>query len=207
MPKEEVAHVYEENSPVVHSSGIFEAKLLNDGDILSWGGFNLECIHTPGHSPGHMCLYDRTTETMFLGDHVLFDITPNICAWSGIADSLGDYLNSLKKIAEYKVSTALPSHRGQGSVNLQTRVEQLLEHHRYRLEDTLNVITKTPGLSGYEIAQQMNWNIIAHKWDDFPCSQKYFAESETLSHIDNLVVRGLVRRVRPDDGLPKYYSL
>ena len=51
---------------------------LENGDTLSYGGYTLECILTPGHSPGHMCLYIRELKQMFLGDHVLFDITPNI---------------------------------------------------------------------------------------------------------------------------------
>lgn len=32
---------------------------VKEGDVLEYGGYSLEVIHTPGHTPGHMCLYDR----------------------------------------------------------------------------------------------------------------------------------------------------
>ncbi len=41
--------------------------LLHDGDRLS--GF--ECIHTPGHTPGSVCLYDLTLRAVFCGDALL----------------------------------------------------------------------------------------------------------------------------------------
>lgn len=52
---------------------------------------------------------------MLLGDHVLFDITPNITDWWDVPDSLGDYLRSLDKIAAYPVTLPLPGHREAGT--------------------------------------------------------------------------------------------
>ena len=31
--------------------------LLREGDSLSWGGFEAQVLHTPGHTPGSVCLY------------------------------------------------------------------------------------------------------------------------------------------------------
>ena len=47
---------------------------------------------------------------MLLGDHVLFDITPNITDWWDVPDSLGDYLRSLDKLVAYPVTLPLPGH-------------------------------------------------------------------------------------------------
>ena len=68
---------------------------LQDGAALHYGGRMLRCVLTPGHTPGHLCLYDPARRRLFCGDHVLFHITPNICRWQGVEDSLGDYLKSL----------------------------------------------------------------------------------------------------------------
>ncbi|NCC69431.1 MAG: MBL fold metallo-hydrolase, partial [Clostridia bacterium] len=76
---------------------------IDDGTVLSYGGRELRAILTPGHTPGHMCLYDPADKIMFLGDHVLFDITPNIIAWRGFKDPLGTYVNSLLDIRGYEV--------------------------------------------------------------------------------------------------------
>ncbi len=43
-----------------------DVKLLNDGDIISVGNAGIEVIHTPGHSPGSICLYYRGN--LFTGD-------------------------------------------------------------------------------------------------------------------------------------------
>ena len=54
---------------------------VSDGNTLVVGDYSLTCIFTPGHSPGHMCLYDREHKILFSGDHILGDITPNISKW------------------------------------------------------------------------------------------------------------------------------
>ncbi|TMW72970.1 MBL fold metallo-hydrolase [Alteribacter natronophilus] len=51
------------------------SSLLRDGDRLDFGDRTLRVIHTPGHSPGHICLYDETYELLFTGD-LLYSDTP-----------------------------------------------------------------------------------------------------------------------------------
>ncbi len=41
-------------------------RLLRDGDIISAGGLDLTVIHTPGHTPGSICL--RSGDMVFTGD-------------------------------------------------------------------------------------------------------------------------------------------
>jgi glyoxylase-like metal-dependent hydrolase (beta-lactamase superfamily II) len=45
--------------------------LLNDGDIIPFGDKGLTVLHTPGHSPGGICLYVKnnlfTGDTLFVG--------------------------------------------------------------------------------------------------------------------------------------------
>lgn len=82
----------------------FPASKVSDNDLLTVGGITLRCIQTPGHTPGHTCLYIEDKEIFFSGDHILFDITPNISVWRNIPYSLADYLESLQKIKGLKVS-------------------------------------------------------------------------------------------------------
>ncbi len=44
---------------------------LADGDLFDLGGITLEAIHTPGHTPGSICLLDREDRILFTGDAVL----------------------------------------------------------------------------------------------------------------------------------------
>ncbi len=175
---------------------------LSTGDVLEVGGYCLEAIQTPGHTPSHLCLWMAEQQTMFTGDHVLFDITPNITCWPNLENSLGCYLESLKKVRDYDVKTALPAHRATG--DFRARVDELLDHHEYRLEECLKVVKANPGQLPLDIAGQMTWRIRAKNWEDFPIAQKWFAVGECMSHLDLLQVRGQVTK-ELRDGLLYYY--
>jgi len=63
--------------------------VVNDGDMIDIGDFHFRCVATPGHSPGHTSLYEANKKILVAGDHILFDITPNITNWLEMEDSLG----------------------------------------------------------------------------------------------------------------------
>ena len=46
-------------------------RYLNDGDVLTLGGVNFDVVHTPGHTPGHVVIYNSDLKIAFVGD-VLF---------------------------------------------------------------------------------------------------------------------------------------
>src|SRR6266498_1720862 len=53
------------------------AEGIADGDRLGFDGFELEVLHLPGHTAGHICLYHRSSGVLFSGDTLLLDISPN----------------------------------------------------------------------------------------------------------------------------------
>jgi glyoxylase-like metal-dependent hydrolase (beta-lactamase superfamily II) len=165
---------------------------LRDGEIIEAGNYKLQTILVPGHTPGHAMFWMEEQKIMFTGDHVLFDITPNINFWIGVEDSLGDYLNSLKMSRQYPVALALPGHRKPG--DYRERIEKLLAHHERRADQALGIVSANPGLSAYEIASRMTWKIRTTNWDTFPPSQKWFAVGECISHLDYLRIRGKINR-------------
>ena len=172
-------------------------KRLNDGDMLHVGDYHLKTILVPGHTPGNCMFWMEEQKTMFVGDHVLFDITPNITSWSGVEDSLGDYLDSLHRALEFPVVHALPGHRRTGDYH--RRIEELLAHHDRRAQEALGAIHASPNLSAYDIAGCMTWKIRSTDWQSFPVIQKWFAVGECLSHLDYLRKRGFVQRELTDD--------
>ena len=180
---------------------------LYDGDVLRYGGYELKCILTPGHTPGHMCLYAEKEQILFLGDHVLFDITPNITYWLDCDDSLGAYMNSLLKIRELPVRLPLPAHRGQ-ACSMEERIDRIIEHHAARINEALDAMKGHPeGLTAYEIAGRMSWHIRSEKpgWENFPGNQKWFAVGETVAHLDYLAKRDQICSRKCGDAF--YYSV
>jgi glyoxylase-like metal-dependent hydrolase (beta-lactamase superfamily II) len=47
-------------------------RILEDGDVIDLGDRSFEIIHTPGHSPGGIALWEEKTAVLFSGD-ILYD--------------------------------------------------------------------------------------------------------------------------------------
>ena len=73
------------------SGGHYEG--LADGQILEKAGCSIQCLLMPGHTPGQMCYWLPERGILFTGDHVLFDITPNITIELSMENPLQDYLD------------------------------------------------------------------------------------------------------------------
>ena len=166
---------------------------VGDGQILSIGDIELKCIDTAGHTPGHLCLYSEKSKLMVLGDHVLFDITPNITVWTTLNNALKVYLDNLRIMKDYEVEIPLPGHRG-CECTMYERIDQLIKHHEIRLDEVLGIVKKNPGINAYDTAGRMDWMIQAKSWDDFPLQQKIFAFGEAIAHLDFLVEAEEIQR-------------
>lgn len=181
----------------------FHLNLLEEGQVLHYGGYALECVLTPGHTPGHLCLYDRARKLMFTGDTVLFDITPNISYLVG-SDTLTDYLHSLEKLEGYEVELALPAHKTTGGKRFLDRIHELQSHHAARLNETERVVKSLGETTGYGAAPHMTWAFKAGSWDAFPDNQQWFATGETLAHLVYLNTHGRLRNRITEDGISLY---
>jgi glyoxylase-like metal-dependent hydrolase (beta-lactamase superfamily II) len=176
---------------------------VQEGKKIEVGDFELTCIETPGHSPGHICLYDANKKILFSGDHILFDITPNISCWPEMEDSLRSYLASLDKVYSLDVTRVYPAHRS-ALHDLRTRVDELKKHHAHRLDEALGAL-EDGDMTAYEVAPYITWKIEYTEWKDFPVAQQFFAVGETLAHLHYLVHEGSVKSYRDDGQI--YFAL
>ena len=130
--------------------------ILDDEDVVSFGPYNFRCIETPGHTEGHICLYEPERKVLISGDHILGDITPNIQCWRDDMDPLGDYLQSLDKVGRLDVDLTLPGHRTLIR-DLPARIEELKAHHRRRLDEAENILQGGPR-HAFAAAAAMTWD-------------------------------------------------
>ncbi|WMI81544.1 MBL fold metallo-hydrolase [Anaerotignum sp. MB30-C6] len=165
---------------------------VEEGQVLYYGGYELEVVATPGHTPGHMCLYDRKKKIMFGGDHILGTITPNICIELSCENPLQDYLNSLKKVEKLDVKLLLTSH-GTPIEDMYGRIKELIGHHEERLAEVVQILGDE-WKTAYMVARDMTWEIDCKDWDDFPAPQKWFATGEAISHLQYLYFSGSISR-------------
>lgn len=168
-----------------------DLRMIDDNEALNYGNYELICIQTPGHTPGHTCLYNEKHRFLIAGDHLLEDITPNIQCWSDDHDPLKSYMESLDKIRDLPVERVLPGHR-RIFTNYRERIDTLKEHHEKRLQEVESILGQGPPLSAYEVASRMKWDITAENWEAFPVAQKWFATGEAISHLRMLEKAGRI---------------
>lgn len=182
---------------------------LADGEEMRYGPYRMRAVSTPGHTPGHQCLYLPDQRIMFYGDHVLMNSSPNMAPFPGEPDALGDYLESLEKVARLPVEFACMGH---GFVDPRRQAERMAErvawlrrHHQQRLDEIIACVREHPGIDGTELAKSITWNIPHERWEDIPIIQRWIIVCETLAHLDHLMRAGRLRRVRENDAY-RYFA-
>jgi len=193
FPEYELQSAFRNHPGYKYSSrGRLDFHILKEGDTISIGDYFFKCIETPGHTRGHMCLYEPDKKLFISGDHILIDITPNITLWSDDENPLNEYLVSLDKVYNLDVELVLPGHRGTFN-NHKERIQELKHHHQTRANEILSILKKDSA-NAFQVASQMSWDMTYESWDLFPIPQKWFATGEALAHIKYLEEKGQVRR-------------
>jgi glyoxylase-like metal-dependent hydrolase (beta-lactamase superfamily II) len=161
---------------------------IGDGEVIQVGERKLEAIWTPGHSPGHNVMYLRKEKVLIVGDHLLPKITPHVGIYpDGPDNPLGDFLASQRKIQPFDVELVLPAHGGIFHDH-RHRANQLIEHHRAREAEMLDLIRRRPQ-TAFEVAQQVFGD------GDKPIFHVMAATFETLAHLEFSCREGRARKV------------
>jgi glyoxylase-like metal-dependent hydrolase (beta-lactamase superfamily II) len=81
-------------------------KVLKGDEVVDIGNRFVEIIHTPGHSPGHICFWEKERGYLFTGDLVYKD---TLFAYFPSTDPEA-YLNSLGRVSAMPVKKVFPGH-------------------------------------------------------------------------------------------------
>lgn len=92
-------------------------RVLHGGEHIRLGDRVIEVIHTPGHSPGHMCFWEEKTGYLFTGDLAYQGM---LTAWFPSTDPEA-YLKSLETVAALPVKKVFPAHHA-----LDIRLEMII---------------------------------------------------------------------------------
>ncbi|MDX6328651.1 MAG: hypothetical protein QOI83_1034 [Streptomycetaceae bacterium] len=177
--------------------------LLEDGDAVPLPGRRLTAVWTPGHTPGHLCLYEQDEDVLLTGDHVLPRISPNISVHpNSPAPPLGTYLASLERTASYDSAEALPAHEYRFH-GLASRTGALRAHHEDRLAEILAVIGALGPTTAWQVTERLTWS---RGWDSIQDMLRRSALGETLAHLALLVERGQLAPHHPGSGRAVLYT-
>ena len=174
---------------------------LMDGGTVTIGGHTWRCIAGYGHAPEHMALYCEALNILISGDMVLPRISTNVSVYEvePEADSLTLFLNSIDRFKALPADAlVLPSH-GKPFVGLHTRIQQLHEHHRDRLDEVMQAARERP-VSAYDMLP-----VLFKRPLDL--HQTTFALGEAVAHLHRLWLAGQLARTRDARGIWRFSTL
>ena len=149
-----------------------------------------------GHAPEQVILYSPELNIFISADQILPGISPNISVYptEPTADPLAEYFNSCDKLLQIEDLgyLVLPGHN-LPFYGLNTRIRQLVDHHKRALKRIEDYINKSPK-SAYDIFPSLFKRKIKE-------SEIVLALGESLAHLNYLFYRGIIKREISDKGV------
>jgi glyoxylase-like metal-dependent hydrolase (beta-lactamase superfamily II) len=171
---------------------------LMDGSGVTIGGQSWRCMAGYGHSPEHIALHCAERNILISGDMALPRISTNVSVYEmePEGDSLTLFLDSIDRFLALPADVlVLPSH-GKPFTGLHTRVGQLHDHHRERLDDVLRAARQKP-VCAYDLLPLL----FKRKLD---LHQTTFALGESVAHLHRLWHAGQLTRARDAQGIWRF---
>lgn len=101
-------------------------KTVVDNDVLTFCG-GIKVIHTPGHTPGHICLYHIPSKTLIAGDAMNIQDS-NLTGPSEIHTyNMDEASISLEKFTQYDIQNIVCYHGGLYNNNANEAIRQLIK--------------------------------------------------------------------------------
>jgi glyoxylase-like metal-dependent hydrolase (beta-lactamase superfamily II) len=107
---------------------------LADGDVMPIEGEQLVVLHTPGHSPDHVALWDEGSRAVFTGDLVIPG--GSVMIHTGRGGDMIQYLESLQRVRALRPIRLLPAH----GPERHDAVDVLTAHLEHRLDRERQVV-------------------------------------------------------------------
>lgn len=151
------------------------------GAPVAAGDGVLEILPTPGHSPDHLCFYDRDAGDVYCGDLARLGGTIVIPARKG--GDLRAYLASLQRIRELQPRRLLPGH-GPVVDDPIALIDEYLAHRAQREQQILKAM-----LDGARTVQE----IVRQVYPALPESLREAAADSVRAHLAKLRDEGRAR--------------
>jgi glyoxylase-like metal-dependent hydrolase (beta-lactamase superfamily II) len=152
-----------------------------EGDRISFGGGELQVLHTPGHESGHCCFYEPADRVLFSGDHILGFGTSVIRPPDG---DMTDYLKSLERLLGLSIALILPGH-GPMIAKPEAKIREYIEHRLMREQQVMDALRKGRETIG-DITEMI--------YVDVSGPLKHVAEFSVEAHLIKLLREGKVRQ-------------
>ena len=153
----------------------------DDNDRISFGGGELDVLHTPGHESGHCCFYEDGDKVLFSGDNILGYGTAVIHPPDG---NMTDYMKTLERLLGIEMSLILPGH-GPLIGKPEAKVREYIKHRLEREKQVLSALRNGRHTIG---------DITEAIYVDVSAPLKRVAEFSVQAHLEKLEREGRVKR-------------
>lgn len=155
--------------------------LLAADDTLDIPGHELQIIHTPGHTPGHISLRDASRGLLFTGDHILPTVYSGIgLGGASATNPIADYLDSLDRVAPFDGDAVLPGH-GYRFTGLGDRRRDIEQHHLTRSREVDVIAGRLDNPSVWQVAERVSWS---GGWENLSPFNRLSAVNQTELHLE-----------------------
>ena len=182
-----------------------DVRFVDEGDSIRVGRHTFKAISTAGHTPGHQSLFHEASGLFFVGDHVLFVISPGLGFRPDRADAMAVYLGNVEKMLSMDISRLLVSH-GELEDGWRDRCEWLIGHHKRRMERAVEVTKANPGISGVDIIRNLKWNG-PRNWEEISPAQKWCILESGIIILEHQVHMGTIVREKDEQGVFRYRAV
>lgn len=161
---------------------------LRDGDEIILDGARPEAwrvLFTPGHAPGHVCLYEPEARTLIVGDMAASTGTIVVAPDEG---DMQEYIASLERLASLDATIALPAH-GEPIREPAMLFRKYVAHRKMREKKIYDAVAAS-GSNGGTLAE-----IVTVAYADTPEDLWPFAKLSLEAHLVKLVREGRVARL------------
>lgn len=155
---------------------------IDEGAVVEGGGYRMNVLHTPGHSPDHLALWHEPSGTLFTGDLVVLGSSVMIHTSKG--GDLAEYMRSLERLRALSPRVLLPAH-GPRVDNPEALLSGYLEHRRVRERQVVDALR-----SGYATVEAIAESIY-HGLDPALMAA---ARENVRAHLAKLETEGLARQ-------------
>ncbi len=166
------------------------AREIRDGEILDFGSLKLQVLHTPGHTPGHISLYEPEERILFAGDIDLSSFGP----WYGndLSD-IEDFEASIERLLQIKPKILVTSHMDV----VKEGIEERLREYAAKIGERDQAILKFLG-SGKTMEDLLEARLIFRQYPEPKQLYRFLEQVMLEKHLQRLLRQG--RIVMKEDG-------
>lgn len=163
------------------------SRLYKGNELIETDTTQVQLIHIPGHTPGHMALYFKNIDCLYLSD---IDLTPYGPWYSNVVSNIDDFIASVEKIRNFKATYYVSSHgeRIYTPEQFQEKIDRFYKHFNDRDEKILELLQEGPK----EMIQLGSEGIVYRKAALVDPLKAYFQWQMLQKHLERFIKQGII---------------